>query len=365
MDRFSGRDDGDKAAPRSGQGQIARGGLHAFVKSASTMGGIKSDQQSISGPSVTLSRSEQAQKLKTAETAKRVSEAVAAAVAADPRPHSGFQPPKWAAPPPAGLVLQGRKGGEVVQNLALSKLAVLIGRLDTADLQLEHASTSRQHAVICFRPDGTAVVMDLNSAHGTFLDGKRMPKHTPLMLEEGQEVRFGASTRAFFLCREDATISNGASKKRNVQWPDESQGGPRKKVQPDLETVIGFSDGGNFSAGVGPAAATEKQGRFASVITPVTRPSPRQAVTSAGADNAPRSPTEAAAEATGGTRAGLSRPPPACDEDKAAALKRLAAERFRQFMQSNSQKQSSFYDELPPPSTSTSSRTDASSPPPN
>lgn len=34
---------------------------------------------------------------------------------------------------------------------------------------------------------------------------------------------------------------------------------PSKKMQPDLETVIGFSDGGTFSAGVGPSAAAEKQ----------------------------------------------------------------------------------------------------------
>lgn len=136
MDRYSGREDGEQAAP---QGKVARGGLYAFVKSASTMGGIKNDQQPAAGPSVTLSRSQQAQKLQTEETAKRVTAAVAAAVAADPRPQSGFQPPSWASNPPTGLLLHGKKGGEVVQRLVLSKPALLIGRLETADLQLEHA----------------------------------------------------------------------------------------------------------------------------------------------------------------------------------------------------------------------------------
>lgn len=139
MDRYSGREDGDRAAPRMGTGKIARGGLKAFVKSDSTMGGIKNEQQAAAGPSVTLSRSDQAAKAQTHETAKRVSMAVAAAVAADPRPKSGFQPPSWATTPPAGLQLHGKKGGAVVQRLILQKSAVLIGRLDSADLQLEHA----------------------------------------------------------------------------------------------------------------------------------------------------------------------------------------------------------------------------------
>lgn len=348
MDRFSGRDDGDKAAPRPGHGQIARGGLHAFVKSASTMGGMQTEQRPAARPTVTLSRTEQAQKVRTAETAKRVSAAVAAAVAADPRQTHGFQPPSWACMPPPGRALQGKKGGEVVQYLPLTKLAVLIGRQESADLQLEHASISRQHAVLCFRPDGAAVIMDLNSAHGTFLGGRRMPKHEPLVVDPGVEITFGASTRAFHLCR-DTRNSDSTGRKRNVQWPDESEG-VNKKQHPDLATVIGFSDGGTFSAGIGPLAAEEKQGRFASAVSHVIKPIPRQPAPSPTAETSQSSPTEPTVEINRSGSGNSSRPSTAGEEDKAAALKRLAAERFRQFMKSNSQKQSSFYDELPPPS---------------
>lgn len=49
-------------------------------------------------------------------------------------------------------------------------------RLATADVQLDHASISRQHAMLCFRPDGTAVLMDLDSAHGSFVGGDRLTK---------------------------------------------------------------------------------------------------------------------------------------------------------------------------------------------
>lgn len=43
-------------------------------------------------------------------------------------------------------------------------------------MQLEHASISRQHAVLCFRAGGQAVLMDLASAHGTFVGSERLAK---------------------------------------------------------------------------------------------------------------------------------------------------------------------------------------------
>ncbi len=56
------------------------------------------------------------------------------------------------------------------------------------------------------------------------LTGALLPsQHEPVELKEGVEVRFGASTRAFFLRREGAT---GSARKRGVQWPDEDAGKP-------------------------------------------------------------------------------------------------------------------------------------------
>ena len=54
--------------------------------------------------------------------------------------------------------------------------ALLTCRLATADAQLEHASISRQHALLCFREDGSAVLMDLDSAHGTYVGSERLAK---------------------------------------------------------------------------------------------------------------------------------------------------------------------------------------------
>ncbi len=138
----------------------------------------------------------------------------------------------------------------------------------------------------------------------------------------------------------DAAAAQGHDRRR---WAY-CAAGPAKRERPDLATVIGFSDGGSFAAGVGPApAAPEQQGRFADAVSAVVKPAaPRPAP----AAEAAASPSSTAA-APGGPSPGFREQ--AAEEDKAAARKRLAAERFREYMKSHSQKQSSFYDELPPP----------------
>lgn len=57
----------------------------------------------------------------------------------------------------------------------------------SVDVQLEHASISRHHALLCFKAgSGTVCVMDLGSAHGTYVAGKRCQRVRALapMLED-------------------------------------------------------------------------------------------------------------------------------------------------------------------------------------
>lgn len=58
------------------------------------------------------------------------------------------------------------------------QLATVFGRNDVlADVVLDHPSISRQHAAICFEAGtGRCLVIDLGSAHGTFLEGKQLQK---------------------------------------------------------------------------------------------------------------------------------------------------------------------------------------------
>jgi uncharacterized Zn finger protein (UPF0148 family) len=77
---------------------------------------------------------------------------------------------------------------------------ILVGRKDHAhgifpdiDLGLDggyDAGVSRKHAIIGVR-DGGCVLEDLDSANGTFINGRRLDPQTPTVLHSGDEVKFG------------------------------------------------------------------------------------------------------------------------------------------------------------------------------
>eukprot|EP00958_Prasinococcus_capsulatus_P029859 scaffold7741_cov444-Prasinococcus_capsulatus_cf.AAC.1 len=60
--------------------------------------------------------------------------------------------------------------------------------------------------------------MDLGSAHGTVVDGRRLGRGEQVVLKEGSKVRFGASTRSYMLSRgskwEDDDDAQGRDVKR-------------------------------------------------------------------------------------------------------------------------------------------------------
>ncbi len=76
------------------------------------------------------------------------------------------------------------KDGAIVDERALGgKDHFTVGRLPTCDFPMEHPSLSRLHAVLQFRgSDGAAYVYDCNSAHGTFVNKRRIKAgvHVPI-----------------------------------------------------------------------------------------------------------------------------------------------------------------------------------------
>ena len=85
------------------------------------------------------------------------------------RPPAEFHPPKW--------VAAAGPGAQVALVAADRKLDVglkpsyVIGRNDTADIVLSHASISRHHAAVAHHSDGRVYIIDLKSACGTKVDG--------------------------------------------------------------------------------------------------------------------------------------------------------------------------------------------------
>ncbi|XP_064014402.1 kanadaptin isoform X2 [Pogoniulus pusillus] len=125
-----------------------------------------------------------------------------------------YEEPPWGSRPPAGAGygLEVLKGGVVAGSVRLEDGSwFLVGRLPGCALTLEHPSVSRHHAVLQYRgaggssdsPDAADAagfyVYDLGSTHGTFLNKARLPPRTYCRVRVGHGLRFGGSSRLFFL----------------------------------------------------------------------------------------------------------------------------------------------------------------------
>ncbi|CAL9241529.1 unnamed protein product [Arabidopsis halleri] len=114
---------------------------------------------------------------------------------------SNWHPPDWAIEPRAGVYsLEVVKDGQILDRIHLDRRSHIFGRQhQTCDFVLDHQSVSRQHAAVVPHKNGSIFVIDLGSAHGTFVANERLTKDTPVELEVGQSLRFAASTRIYLL----------------------------------------------------------------------------------------------------------------------------------------------------------------------
>ncbi|KAG4946043.1 hypothetical protein JHK87_042050 [Glycine soja] len=121
---------------------------------------------------------------------------------------STWQPPDWAIEPRPGVFyLEVLKDGQVLDQINLDRRRNIFGRqIQTCDFVLDHQSVSRQHAAVIPHKNGSIYVIDLGSAHGTFVANERLTKDSPVELEVGQSLRFAASTRAYILRKNDAAL---------------------------------------------------------------------------------------------------------------------------------------------------------------
>jgi two-component system, cell cycle response regulator len=116
-------------------------------------------------------------------------------------PHDEAHEPTWAAVPRLAspdrrhallLVLAGPQFGDVFP-LAPGKEHV-IGRREDADVSIRDDGISRRHAAIRVEGEG-AILRDLGSANGTFVDGVRVEE---ARLEDGSRVAIGGATTLKF-----------------------------------------------------------------------------------------------------------------------------------------------------------------------
>ena len=85
-----------------------------------------------------------------------------------------------------GLTEDGKR-----QEYSLERLPVLVGKLKSrAQILLPDASVSRIHARFVEK-DGKTALIDLNSTNGTFINDIRLEQEEVVLLENGDELRFG------------------------------------------------------------------------------------------------------------------------------------------------------------------------------
>ncbi len=77
--------------------------------------------------------------------------------------------------------------GEVVDSKSINELPVKIGKLSTSTLCIEGENVARIHAMID-HTGGRYNLVDLGSASGTFLNGKKVTKHA---LKTGDKIKLG------------------------------------------------------------------------------------------------------------------------------------------------------------------------------
>ncbi|KAF5189325.1 Fha domain-containing protein ps1 [Thalictrum thalictroides] len=77
---------------------------------------------------------------------------------------------------------------------------LLVGRHPDCNIMLEHPSISRFHLQMRLQPSlQKLTVMDLSSAHGTWVSDRKIEPQVSVELSEGDSLRLGASTRSYRL----------------------------------------------------------------------------------------------------------------------------------------------------------------------
>ena len=91
------------------------------------------------------------------------------------------------------LVLAGPQFGEIFPLAPGREL--LLGRRDDADVTIRDDGVSRRHATIRVEGEG-ALVADLGSANGLFVDGRRVPE---AHIRDGARLQVGGQTTLKFI----------------------------------------------------------------------------------------------------------------------------------------------------------------------
>ncbi|KRX63303.1 Kanadaptin, partial [Trichinella sp. T9] len=116
-----------------------------------------------------------------------------------------YKIPAWSGHPEELLYsFEVLKQGCMIGKIDLNKPYISFGRAEHVDVQLEHPSISRCHAVFQYRAVGEShqlgwYIFDFGSTHGTFLNKEKIPPFMYMRVKVGHMIAFGSSTRFYIL----------------------------------------------------------------------------------------------------------------------------------------------------------------------
>ncbi|KAJ3195542.1 Kanadaptin [Irineochytrium annulatum] len=144
--------------------------------------------------------------------------------------------PEWSAMPADEYGFEVIKGGTIVDKVKIQKPVTVVGRLPNCDVEMEHASISRYHAVIQGKED-SVYLYDLGSAHSTHLNKKAIPPRQHIKIRVGDMIRFGQSTRSYVLYGPEAELEPATPVQ--VQMPQQRA---VKPAEDKMEVTWGFAE---------------------------------------------------------------------------------------------------------------------------
>ncbi|KAF9968021.1 Kanadaptin [Mortierella alpina] len=154
-----------------------------------------------------------------------------------------YHKPAWSGYPNQQFFFEVIKNGVIVDRIkAPEKEFLVIGRLPLCDLEMEHPSLSRYHAIIQFKSNGECFIYDLNSSHGTKLNKSKIPPQMHVSLKPGDQLRFGESTR-IYLFQTEQEVDREEEDRKMVASMIERQNRTKENSQKQTQ---GEDDGCNW-----------------------------------------------------------------------------------------------------------------------
>lgn len=102
------------------------------------------------------------------------------------------------------------KDDEVLNTMYLNKSYINFGKDTSMDVQLKEEECEDHHAVVCFRAskDGTInpYIIDLNTKHGTYVNGKKIESLKYYQLLHSDKVKFVNTSNIEFLLMDSEVI---------------------------------------------------------------------------------------------------------------------------------------------------------------